>query len=138
MPFATCWQKLLQSIVAPIITILNAPNIQRPIAKFNTINFSATANTNIVNAKTEQQIQATNPPCLFRIYVVLQTSGVFSVMRTAGNATQTESLNAGSPLNANVAYMFDILVDQNEFIDFQTNATGIISKLAVYEKDDAK
>jgi hypothetical protein len=47
-------------------------------------------------------------------------------------------MNQGVALTAGAGYMFDVLVDQGERMDFQTSVTGVISKLSVVEKDDAK
>jgi hypothetical protein len=138
MPFAVCWQRLLQSIIQPILDILNAPNIQKPLPRLSIVNYSATANTNIMSTDTSQGLKAVNAPCIFRIYVVLGTAGIFSIIRTAGNASNTEKMNGAVALTAAAGYMFDVLVDQGEYIDFQTSVTGIVVKLSVVEKDDAK
>jgi hypothetical protein len=135
MPFAPCWKKLFDMELGPITDLLT---LTKPIPKLNLTNYGATANTNIVSTDTSQGLKAKNPPCLFRIYVVFGTSGVFSVQRTAGNATQTENLNQGVALTANAAYMFDILAETQENIDFQTTVTGTILKLLVVEKGDVK
>jgi hypothetical protein len=135
MPYAACWKKLLDLIAAEI-------NAQvKPIAKINIVNQAATGGQNIITgtSTTIAPLQPTNAPCIFRVYVVLGTSGVFSVQRrVGGGGFLTENLNAGIALTAAAAYMFDVLVDSNEFIDFQTSVSGQVLKLCVVEKDDAK
>jgi hypothetical protein len=132
MPFAKCWKKLLDLEMAKIVAV------ETPIPKFNTLNQAITANTNIISATVGNQLTASNPPCIFRIYVVLSVSGILSVQRTKGGQTVAENLNQGVALTAAAAYMFDILVDNSEYIDFQSTATGLAVKMSVVEKDDAK
>jgi hypothetical protein len=133
MPNAPCWKKLLDLEAESINALV------RPIPKISIASGSATANTNIIsNGTTSFPLVPRKAPCIFRIYVVLGTSGIFSVQRYNGAAATTENLNQGVALTANAGYMFDILVDQGEKIDFQTTATGTVIKLSVVEKDDAK
>ena len=134
MPNAACWKKLLVDMVAEAI------NAQvRPVPKISIVSGTATANTNIIsNGTTAFPLTPSKAPCIFRIYVCLVTSGVFSVQRYMSAAAVTETLNQGVALTAGAGYMFDILVDQGEKIDFQTTVTSVITKLSVVEKDDAK
>lgn len=132
MPFAKCWKKLLDLEVDKILAL------QDPIPKLSMLNTVVTANTNFISTTVSNQLTASNPPCIFRIYVVLSVSGVFSVQRTKGGQTVTENLNQGVALTAAAGYMFDILVDNSEYIDFQSTATGLAVKMSVVEKDDAK
>jgi hypothetical protein len=133
MPNAQCWKKLLDLEIAKIV------NLEAPIPIISLVQVNVTANTNII-APTANQTPLTpkNTPCIWRIYVCLSNAGIFSVQRTAGNTIATENLNSGVALAANAAYIFDIIVDQSEKIDFQTTVTGILLKLSVLEKDDAK
>lgn len=75
----------------------------------------------------------TNSPTTFRVYVCLDTIGVFSVQRTVGAATVAEEMNAGGALNADAAYMFDILVNNAETINFQTSVGAQILYCLVME-----
>lgn len=134
MPNAPCWKKLLEYIADRIISL------QKPIPKVSIYNTPVGANTNFI-APPQAQITpliATNAPCIFRIYVALSVSGVFSVIRQSSSASTTENMNQGVALTANAGYMFDILVDQSERIDFQTTVAATILKFSVVEKDDAK
>lgn len=129
MANAQCWKKLLD--------IENSSFLPKPIVSLFGINI--TANVNIVSAANPSALLIPkNTPCLFRIYVVLGTSGIFSVQRLTSGSQVTENMNQGNALTANAAYMFDILVDQGEKIDFQSTSTGTLIKLCVVEKDDAK
>jgi hypothetical protein len=129
MANAKCWKKLLDLEFAKLM----------PIGKAALANVQITLNVNIISVANPAALLApTNAPCIFRVYVALGTSGIFSVQRTMSGTTVTENLNQGVALTANAAYMFDILVDQGEKIDFQSTATGTLLKLSVVEKDDAK
>jgi hypothetical protein len=134
MPYAPCWKKLLDLEIQKII------DLETPKSIVSVVAVNATANTNIVAVDPTKTtpLTAKKPPCIWRIYIVLATSGVFSVIRQVGGTTNTELMNQGTALTAGAGYMFDILVDQGEKIDFQTSVTGVVSKLSVVEKDDAK
>jgi len=99
----------------------------RPILKGSVFNTSVTANTNIFSS----DLSPTNSPTTFRIYACFDASGVLSVVRTKDGVTVTEQLNDGSALVANGAYMFDIIVESGETINFQysVNATAIVLKV---------
>lgn len=90
-------------------------------------NTSITANTNIFSTG----LSPTRSPVLFRIYAVFSASGVLSVVRTRGTTSVNEQLNSGNNLNANCAYIFDIVVEQGETINFQysVNATCLVLKV---------
>jgi hypothetical protein len=72
-------------------------------------------------------------PCIFRIYITVDTGGVLSIRRTNGGTTVAENLNGGLALSANCAYMWDIVVDQGDTINFQTTVTATVLKLSVDE-----
>jgi hypothetical protein len=137
MEHALCWQKLLDY---EFNKLLQKVDIQKPIIKYSAFQQPVTANTNIVapTSGTQTLVTPTNSPCIFRIYICLTVSGVFSVIRSGTGTSTTEALNQGVALTAGAAYMFDILVEAGEKVDFQTSVTGVISKLLVIEKDDAK
>jgi|SRR5271157_1977536 len=133
MPFADCWKKLLDLEIQKIL------DLETPQPILSLTNSPCTANTNIIAASTSATpLLPKKTPCIFRIYVCLGTSGIFSVQRTNGGATTAENLNAGVALTASAAYMFDIIVNSNDKIDFQSTVTGTIINLSVVEKDDAK
>jgi hypothetical protein len=90
-------------------------------------NTSVTANTNILS----QSIAPTRSPVLFRIYASFDTAGILSVVRTKGTVTVVEQLNSGNNLNANCAYIFDIVVESGETINlrYSVNATCLVLKV---------
>jgi len=69
----------------------------------------------------------------FRIYVCFDTAGILTVRRTRDSVTVSEQLNGGANLNANCAYMFDIVVQSGETINLQHSAGGQILCLKVEE-----
>jgi len=92
-------------------------------------NASVTANTNIFST----DLSPTRSPVLFRIYVAFNTAGVLSVVRKRGTASVVEQLNSGNNLNANCAYVFDIVVEQGETINFQYSVNATCLTLKVIE-----
>jgi hypothetical protein len=99
----------------------------RPILKGSVFNTLVTANTNIFAS----DLSPTNNPTTFRIYACFDTSGILTVRRTKAGITVSEQLNDGSALVANGAYMFDIIVESGETINFQysVDATVIVFKV---------
>ena len=75
----------------------------------------------------------TNTPTTFRIHVTLDSGGIVSVQRTSGGVTVAELLNNGIVLTANSAYMFDILVHEDDTINLQDSIGGQILYCMVME-----
>jgi hypothetical protein len=98
-----------------------------PILKGSVFNASVSANTNIFAS----DLSPTNSPTVFRIYATFNVSGVLSVIRTKAGNSVTEQLNSGNALNANAAYIFDIIVESGESINLQysVNATALVLKV---------
>ena len=102
-----------------------------PISKANIKNITVTDSTNILPS----DLTPTYFPTIFRIYVVFDTRLRLDVVRN-GNI---EYLNSGINLNANSAYAFDILVDEDDFINLQPFidgtgvTTAILKKLSIVE-----
>ena len=82
-------------------------------------------------------IAPTNTPARFRIYVAFNAAGIFSVQRRQGGVTVAEQMNAignaVQPLVANCGYMFEILVDAGDTINFQHSVGATVLKLIVME-----
>jgi len=100
------------------------------IQKGRIFNSARGVNTDFFSAA----LNPTNSPTTFRIYIATDVAGILSVRRTntATAVTVTENLNAGANLNADAAYMFDILVTSSETINLRYNiATTIIYCLIV-------
>ncbi len=75
----------------------------------------------------------TNTPTTFRIYIALDTGGVLSVQRTSAAVTIAEILNQNVALVASGAYMFDILVHEDDTINLQTTVGAQILYCMVFE-----
>lgn len=107
-----------------------------PESKVNLFNTTITDTTPILAS----DITPTYSPTLFRIYAVFDTALRFEVLRTVGTITVVEQLNGGANVNAGAAYMFDILVDSGESINFQAyidgtgTTTATLFKMSVVEK----
>ncbi|GAJ01723.1 unnamed protein product [marine sediment metagenome] len=81
-------------------------------------------------------LEPTNSPTTFRIYICLDTDGTLSVQRTSPPAppvTVAEELNQGIALEADAAYMFDILVHEDDTINLQTSVVAQILYCLVVE-----
>lgn len=98
-----------------------------PTSKNSVFNEGITADTDIF----DQDLSPTYTPTTFRIYAALDTAGVLSITRTREGNTVTEQLNSGNNLNANAAYIFDIIVHNGETINLQfgANATALMIKV---------
>ncbi|GAH17082.1 unnamed protein product [marine sediment metagenome] len=78
-------------------------------------------------------LEPTNSPTTFRIYICLSADGTLSVQRTSAAATVAEELNQGIALEADAAYMFDILVHEDDTINLQTSVGAQILYCLVVE-----
>jgi hypothetical protein len=98
-----------------------------PILKASVFNASVSANTNIFASA----LTPTYSPTLFRIYCAFNAAGILSVTRTRGTTTVTEQLNSGASLNANAAYVFDVVVESGDRINLQyiVSATALVIKV---------
>ena len=101
----------------------------KPILKGSVFNTAVTANTNIFTS----DLSPTNSPTTFRIYACFNTSGILTVRRTKSGMTVSEQLNDGSALAANGVYMFDIIVESGETINFQYSVNATATALKVLE-----
>ena len=94
-----------------------------PLAVASQHGVAETANTDILAS----DITPTNTPCLFRVMVMLETTGVFSAILKSATVSKTLKFNAGNSLLANCAYMFDILVHSGDTVNFQTDTSGNVT-----------
>lgn len=97
------------------------------ISKGSVFEESVTADTDIF----DPDLEPTNSPTTFRIYACFDANGVLSVARTTDEGTVTELLNGGAKLNADAAYIFDIIVESGESINIQysVNTTALTLKV---------
>ena len=99
------------------------------IQKASIFNTSIAANTNIFSSN----LTPSHSPTLLRIYVCFNASGVLTVRRTRGGTTVSEILNAGNNLNANCAYMFDVIVESGDSINLQYSVAATAICIRVVE-----
>jgi len=100
-----------------------------PVLKGSIFNTSISANTNIFSS----DLTPSYSPTLFRIYVCFNAAGVLTVRRTRGGTTVSEILNAGNNLNANCAYMFDVIVESGDSINLQYSVAATAICIRVVE-----
>jgi hypothetical protein len=105
------------------------PYVIETIPKGIIFNTSVSAYTNFFNS----DLAPTFTPRIFRLYCCFNTSGVLIVRRTKGGTTINEQLNSGLVLVPNVAYIFDIIVDSGETINFQYSVDTTILKFSISE-----
>lgn len=94
-----------------------------PLEKANQHGVAEVADTDILAAA----LSPTNTPCLFRIGVMLETAGVFSVMLTKAATTKQIKANAGVALEAGSGYLFDALIHSGDTVNFQTSVSGNVT-----------
>ena len=97
--------------------------VSTPLAKVAQHSVAEVADTDILAS----DLTPTITPCLFRIMVMLETSGIFSAILKSGGTSKTLKLNAGNSLLADCAYEFDILVHSGDTVNFQTSVSGDVS-----------
>jgi len=100
-----------------------------PRLKASIFNQTVTANTNIFSTDISPQFN----PSVFRIYATFNASGNLIVTRTKSGVTVNETLNGGTVLNANSAYIFDVIVELGETINLQYSANAAALVLKVIE-----
>ncbi len=103
-----------------------------PLLKTHIHNTAVLANTDFMAAN----ITPADPVVLFRVMVQLDTAAVFSAMVTnaAGGAGEvTLEMNAGAQLTAGVLYVFDLLVHDDDSVNFQCDQNANIDKFIVHE-----
>ena len=102
-----------------------------PISKANLKNQTVTDSSDILSS----DLTPTYSPTIFRIYVAFDTRLRLDVVRNGS----VEYLNSGINLNANSAYAFDIIVDEDEFINLRPfidgtgTTTAVLIKLSIIE-----
>jgi hypothetical protein len=117
------------TLLSHLATISTRVDKLTPSAKATVHNTAITAATNILAS----DITPSDPPSVFRIFVAVNTAGVFSARITNGGATVGVNLNGGTALTANAAYIFDILVHSGDSVNFQHSANATLLVLRVEE-----
>ena len=73
------------------------------------------------------------PPCLFRIMIAIDTAQVFRAHIDDGTTEVALEFNGGIALAAQSVYIFDILVNEDDSINFQVDGAVQIEKFIVQE-----
>lgn len=84
---------------------------------------SETADTDMLS----KDIVPSYVPCMFRVMVMLETSGIFSAILKAAGSIKTLKLNSATALTANCAYIFDIIVHEGDTVNFQTDTSSVVT-----------
>jgi len=100
-----------------------------PNEKATVHNTAITAATNILASDISPSYLA----AIFRIFVAVDTAGVFSARITNGGVTVGVNMNGGAALTANAGYIFDILVHSGDSVNFQHSANATLLVLRVEE-----
>ena len=69
----------------------------------------------------------------FRVYVAVNTLGIFSIQLTRSSTTVSANLNGGASLLANALYAFDIPVHDGDDINFRHSVDATLLLLRVRE-----
>jgi len=88
-----------------------------------------TADENIL----PEYIKPLKHPSLFRIMVAFNIGGVFKAVIKRHGKIEIVKFNEGSSLVADCLYIFDILVQKWDEINFQYSASGILKVLRIQE-----
>lgn len=113
-----------------------------PLQKAHVHNEAASADTDILASNITPSSFIDNAgntvqvPCLFRIQVQTDTAAVFSAMVTnaeGGAGEMTLKFNAGADLAAGALYIFDMLVEEGDSVNFQFDDDVNVDKLIVQE-----
>lgn len=119
----------LGAIKDPLPVSVGVAPLQTPILKGRIFDTTVALDTDFF----ADDLEPTNTPTTFRIYVTLDTDGTLSVQRTSAAVTVVEELNSGAPLAADASYMFDILVHEDDTINLQTTVGAQILYCMVIE-----
>jgi len=104
-------------------------SLERPVLKDSKFNEGVIAATDIF----DDALSPLATPTYFRIYASFDAAGVLTVRRTKEGTTVSEEFNSGANLNANAAYVFDIIVDESETIQLRYSVNATALKLMVEE-----
>ena len=109
----------------------NARQVTRkaiPLQKAHIHNTAKTASNDFLAA----DITPSDPPCLFRIMIQVDTAAVFSAKVNNTSEVSLE-FNAGAQLDAGSLYMFDMLVQEDDNVNFQVDQDVNVDKFIVHE-----
>lgn len=88
-----------------------------PLEKANVHNGNKNANNNFLAAN----ISPSDYPVLFRVQVMLPAAGKFTAKIKKTTTTLTCHFNGGADLTASALYIFDVLMQSGDSINFQSD-----------------
>jgi hypothetical protein len=97
----------------------------------NQQNVAELANINILSV----ELSPSFTPTTFRVQIVLDTPGVFSLILTKTTVAVIHQFNSGVALAANAVYIFDHLVHHGDTVNYQTTVAGNVT-LRIQEIND--
>lgn len=100
-----------------------------PLEKAHVHDTAVLADTDFLDT----DITPSDPPCLFRIQVQLDTAAVFSALVDDGSSEVTLEFNNGSQLADGVLHVFDMIINEDDNINFQCDQNANIDKFIVHE-----
>jgi hypothetical protein len=129
---------LLQSLITAVIQLnvtmqsagLDIETLQ-PIARASLHNEAVTADTDILGSPAEPE----RTPCLFRVMACFDAAGALSTVITNGGDSQVVKLNSGNDLAASALYIFDLLIDEGDSVNFRYSVNANLKTLRVQEID---
>jgi hypothetical protein len=111
------------------VTAGGVTTLLTPIERAVEHNVAVVAAVDILGAA----IAPINTPCLFRVAVGFDAAGVFSVTIIRGGNTQVQQLNHGVALVPNCLFMFDVLVHENDTINYRYSVNATLQTLRLQE-----
>jgi len=81
----------------------------------------------------EDDITPSDPPCLFRIMIQIDTAAKFHALVDDGEDEVTLAFNGNADLVAGALYIFDMLVNEDDNVNFQVDDQVNVDKFIVQE-----
>jgi len=104
------------------------------VALFNVGGSSLDAGDSILAELASGAIVASSPPSMFRIMVSMSKAGKFKAQLTQDSTTKDLTFNNDTNLAADSVYIFEMLVNEDDSIDFEQDQTDqTINVLIVQE-----
>ena len=107
----------------------DTPTYTRPIEKATIQSVGKEADVDFL----DEDVTATFPPSMLRILVQLDTAAKCHVMVDNGSSEVTLVLNSGVDLAAGCLYLFDVLVADEDSVNFQADGAVTVDRLIVQE-----
>jgi|GEM_PF-6336985 len=111
-------------------TALDIETLQ-PIVKASLHNEAVVADSDMLSSPAEPE----RTPCLFRVMACFTAAGALSAVVTNGGDSQVVKLNSGNDLAASALYIFDLLLDEGDSVNFRYSINATLKVLRVQEID---